>query len=61
MVGSVVCTTVYTDGQPYKPCVLCQTGFSVVKYLTIPNMTIAVDWDVKKQTKPKCISKHWRP
>ena len=24
-VGSVVCT-VYTDGQPYKPCVLCQTG-----------------------------------
>ena len=25
-VGSVVCT-VYTDGQPYKPCVLCQTGF----------------------------------
>ena len=26
-VGSVVCT-VYTDGQPYEPCVLCQTGFS---------------------------------
>ena len=25
-VGSVVCT-VYTDGQPYKPCVLCETGF----------------------------------
>ena len=25
-VGSVVCT-VYTDGQPCKPCVLCQTGF----------------------------------
>ena len=25
-VGSVVCT-VYTDGQPYKPFVLCQTGF----------------------------------
>ena len=25
-VGSVVCT-VYTDGQPYKPCVLCVTGF----------------------------------
>ena len=25
-VGSAVCT-VYTDGQPYKPCVLCQTGF----------------------------------
>ena len=25
-VGSVVCM-VYTDGQPYKPCVLCQTGF----------------------------------
>ena len=24
-VGSVVCT-VYTDGLPYKPCVLCQTG-----------------------------------
>ena len=24
-VGSVVCT-VYTDGQPYKPFVLCQTG-----------------------------------
>ena len=24
-VGSVVCT-VYTDRQPYKPCVLCQTG-----------------------------------
>ena len=27
MVGSVVCT-VYTDGQPYKPCVLCRTGFT---------------------------------
>ena len=26
-VGSVVCT-VYTGGQPYKPCVLCQTGFN---------------------------------
>ena len=26
-VGSVVCT-VYTDGQPYKPCVLCETGFN---------------------------------
>ena len=26
MVGSDVCT-LYTDGQPYKPCVLCQTGF----------------------------------
>ena len=26
MVGSVVCT-VYTDGQPYNPCVLCETGF----------------------------------
>ena len=25
-VGSVV-WKVYTDGQPYKPCVLCQTGF----------------------------------
>ena len=25
-VGSVVCT-VYTDGQPYKPCVQCETGF----------------------------------
>ena len=25
-VGSVVCM-VYTDGQPYKPCVLCETGF----------------------------------
>ena len=24
-VGSVV-RTVYTDGTPYKPCVLCQTG-----------------------------------
>ena len=24
-VGSVVCT-VYTDGQTYKPCVLCETG-----------------------------------
>ena len=24
-VGSVVCT-VYTDGQPYKLCVLCETG-----------------------------------
>ena len=24
-VGSVVCTD-YTDGQPYKLCVLCQTG-----------------------------------
>ena len=24
-VGSVVCT-VYTDGQPYKPCVLGETG-----------------------------------
>ena len=27
-VGSVVCT-VYTDVQPYKPCVLCQTGLTV--------------------------------
>ena len=27
MVGSVVCT-VYTDGQPYKPCVLSETGLS---------------------------------
>ena len=27
-VGLVVhVCTVYTDGQPYKPCVLCQTGF----------------------------------
>ena len=26
-VGSIVCK-VYTDGQPYKPCVLCQTGFT---------------------------------
>ena len=26
-VGSVACT-VYMDGQPYKLCVLCQTGFS---------------------------------
>ena len=26
-VGSVICT-VYTDGKPYKPCVLCETGFS---------------------------------
>ena len=26
-VGSVVCT-VYTDGQPYKPCILCETGLS---------------------------------
>ena len=24
-VGLVVCT-VYMDGQPYKPCVLCETG-----------------------------------
>ena len=24
-VGSVVCT-VFTDGQLYKPCVLCETG-----------------------------------
>ena len=24
-VGSVVCM-VYTGGQPYKPCVLCETG-----------------------------------
>ena len=24
-VGSVVCT-VYMDGQPYKPCVLCRTA-----------------------------------
>ena len=28
MVGSVVCT-VYTDGQPHKLCVLCQTGLRV--------------------------------
>ena len=28
-VGSVVCT-VYTDGQPYKLCVLCQTGISAI-------------------------------
>ena len=28
MVGLVVCT-VYTDDQPYKPCVLCQTGLTV--------------------------------
>ena len=27
-VGSVVCT-VYTDGQPYKPHVLCETGLKV--------------------------------
>ena len=27
-VGSVVCT-VYTDGQPYKPCVLCETGLKL--------------------------------
>ena len=27
MVGSVVCT-VYTDGQMYKLCALCQTGFT---------------------------------
>ena len=26
-VGSVLCT-VYTDGQPHKPCVLCETGVS---------------------------------
>ena len=26
-VSSVVCT-VYKDGQPYKPCVLCETGFN---------------------------------
>ena len=26
-VGSVVCM-VYMDGQPYKPCVLCETGFN---------------------------------
>ena len=26
---SVVCT-VYTDGQPYKPCVLCETGLTDV-------------------------------
>ena len=25
-VGLLVCT-VYTDGQQYKPCVLCETGF----------------------------------
>ena len=30
-IGSVVCT-VYTDGQPYKPCVLCETGFTGVVY-----------------------------
>ena len=29
-VGSVVCM-VYTDGQPYKPCVLCQTGLKACK------------------------------
>ena len=28
-VGSVVCT-VYTDGQPYKPCGLCQTGLRLI-------------------------------
>ena len=26
-VGSVLCT-VYTNGKPYKPCVLCETGFT---------------------------------
>ena len=26
-VGSVVCT-VHTDGQPYKPCVLCERGLN---------------------------------
>ena len=26
-VDSVVCT-VYTGGQPYKPCVLCEIGFT---------------------------------
>ena len=29
-VGSVV-RTVYTDGTPYKPCVLCQTGLMLGK------------------------------
>ena len=33
-VGSVVCT-VYTDAQPYKPCVLCQTGF-IMDVITFP-------------------------
>ena len=32
-VGLVVCT-VYTDGQLYKPCVLCQTGFKPVSHRT---------------------------
>ena len=42
-VGSVVCT-VYTDGKPSKPCVLCETGFtlalgsSVLVICTIQNM-----------------------
>ena len=30
-VGLVICTA-YMDGQPYKPCVLCQTGF---RYRTV--------------------------
>ena len=33
-VGSVVCT-VYMDGQPYKPCVLCQTGFRHLRRMTV--------------------------
>ena len=32
-VYSVVCT-VYTGGQPCKPCVLCEMGFRCNKYLT---------------------------
>ena len=35
MVGSVVCT-VYTDGQPYKPCILCETGFKTCQITNKP-------------------------
>ena len=37
-VGSVVCT-VYTGGQPYKPCVLCETGLTCheLRIIRIPH------------------------
>ena len=39
--GSVVCT-VYMDGQPYKPCVLCQTGFREIARLIARNSYLAL-------------------
>ena len=47
MVGSVVCT-VYTDDKPYKPCVLCQTGFTqILLYLPVHEILVRVAYAQK--------------